>query len=127
MKANEGGEVWRLARAASGVSIGQGKRHFTAARTMVPTLEEWILALAKAGPDGGCEAIRVDYEGDRRKLMEEVVDLGGAGYTTERFQVGKLAGCFGKMKRGKAVPEGCVPKEVWQLLCERGYGHSCRG
>eukprot|EP00972_Heterocapsa_arctica_P113662 16438399-Heterocapsa_arctica.AAC.1 len=63
--------LWKYARILAGKRIGSHGRVYSAYPTVVPTLRDWTIFLAKSGREGGLGARQV-WQGERGDLCRLV-------------------------------------------------------
>ena len=82
------------------MAMGPRKRHLIAAKMTKPTKEEWVEAMAKPGPQGGCQATVVGNDND--VAHGTVVMMGSSpsnvSLTPDRFQREKFCRVLSRMK-----------------------------
>ena len=74
---------WRVTRRIARSQKGVKKRGY--ATTCMPTKEEWITHLSRPGPEGGLEATIVDFEAEKKRvLQQDGIPL--SGHVTDRIR-----------------------------------------
>ena len=68
--------VHRLSRRRSGKNIGPKRRVFGRAHAKRLGVEKWETAMEKTGQEGGQQALKIDFEEQRKNLWEEHSALG---------------------------------------------------
>jgi hypothetical protein len=70
--ANDYREVWNVARKIGGMHVGKGKIRLRAAKSCDPSIDEWVEAMGKDGPSGGCKAVEQERgKGEQDSTVRE--------------------------------------------------------
>ena len=97
--------------------VGPRRRRYDAVLSELPTLQEWETFISQPGPEGGWSATPAPDPFVHKWRWRRRDDT---HTTLELFSLQALHQNIRKLRRGRAVPQFAVPKEILEIILEGG-------
>ena len=125
-------EMHKLSRRLCKQNNGQTNRTYGRFPGRKLGKQTWEDFMKGPGDQGGCSAVVIDFEVERKKVMGEVIEDFRTGKRVLALDDKKLEArtdelirevskCLRKAPRRKAVPRWSVPSEIWLMLVCPNY------